>query len=91
VGGDRRQPPPRRAAGRRLEPAPEAANALFTELARDRTTRVRRQLADLFYDTANWSEAIVQYRAVIRRDSLATAMVDLGVCYHNLSRPDRPR
>jgi tetratricopeptide (TPR) repeat protein len=68
----------------------EAANALFTELARDsNNVALHHQLADLFYDTANWSEAVVHYRAAIRRDSsLATAMVDLGVCYYNLSRPD---
>jgi len=68
----------------------EAANALFEELARDsNNVAVHRQIADLFYDTANWSEAVVHYRAAIRRDSsLSTAMVDLGVCYYNLSRPD---
>ena len=68
----------------------EAANALYTELARDsNSVAVHRQLADLLYDTANWSEAVVHYRAAIRRDSsLSTAMVDLGVCYYNLSRPD---
>lgn len=48
-----------------------------------------RAYADLLYDTANWPEAIVHYRAAIRRDSsLATAMVDLGVCYFNLGHPD---
>jgi tetratricopeptide (TPR) repeat protein len=68
----------------------EAANALYAELARDsNSVATHRQLADLLYDTANWSEAVVHYRAAIRRDSsLATAMVDLGVCYYNLSRPD---
>ena len=48
-----------------------------------------RAYADLLYDTANWPEAIVHYRAAIRRDSsLATAMVDLGVCYFNLSHTE---
>lgn len=49
----------------------------------------QRAYADILYDTANWPEAIVHYRAAIRRDSsLATAMVDLGVCYYNLGHAD---
>jgi tetratricopeptide (TPR) repeat protein len=44
------------------------------------------RLADVLYDTSNWSDAIVQYRAVLRRDSTrVTALVDMGVCYFNLS------
>jgi tetratricopeptide (TPR) repeat protein len=46
-------------------------------------------LADILFDTGNWSEAIIHYRAAVRRDSsLVTAMVDMGVCYYNLSDAD---
>jgi tetratricopeptide (TPR) repeat protein len=51
------------------------------------STNVEAQirLGDVLYDTANWSEAIVHYRAAIRRDSSqVSALVDLGVCYYNL-------
>ena len=42
-------------------------------------------LANVLYDTANWPEAIVHYRAVLRRDSTQEApLVDMGVCYYNL-------
>lgn len=47
--------------------------------------QARITLADVLYDTANWSEAIVHYRAAMRLDSTrATTAVDLGVCYYNL-------
>ena len=47
--------------------------------------QARVALGNLYYDTANWSDAIVQYRAAVRRDStLVHALVDLGVCYYNL-------
>lgn len=67
----------------------QRANDLFQALARDSTdVNTQRQLGDLLYDTANWSEAIVHYRAAVRRDSsLVTAIVDLGVCYFNLGHP----
>ena len=43
-------------------------------------------LGNLLYDTANWPEAIIHYRAAVNRDSSrVTALVDLGVCYYNLS------
>jgi cytochrome c-type biogenesis protein CcmH/NrfG len=46
-------------------------------------------LANVLYDTGNWSEAIIHYRAAIRRDSSRVhALVDLGVCYYNLGDPD---
>ena len=42
-------------------------------------------LANVLYDTANWPEAIVHYRAAVNRDSSrATVLVDLGVCYYTL-------
>jgi cytochrome c-type biogenesis protein CcmH/NrfG len=47
--------------------------------------QARVGLGNLYYDTANWSDAIVEYRAAIRRDSsLVHAIVDLGVCYYSL-------
>src|SRR5262249_30815683 len=47
-------------------------------------------LANVMYDTGNWSEAIIHYRAALARDSSrATTLVDLGVCYYNLSEPDQ--
>jgi len=68
----------------------DRANALFEALARDsNSVDNHRMLADVLYDTANWSEAIVHYRAAVRRDSSqVTAIVDLGVCYFNLGHPD---
>ncbi len=68
----------------------ERADALFRSLAEDsNSVDTHRQLGDLLYDTANWSQAIVHYRAAVRRDSSQlTAIVDLGVCYFNLGRPD---
>ena len=49
----------------------------------------RLGLANVLYDTGNWSEAIVQYRSVLAHDSTqVTAIVDMGVCYYNLSQSD---
>jgi cytochrome c-type biogenesis protein CcmH/NrfG len=69
------------------EPQQKVAEQAMAALARDSSdVDARIQLADVFYDTANWSQAIVQYRAAVRRDSSrVTAIVDLGVCYFNLS------
>ena len=83
-----------RAAQKPVEGANEAqaqrAEQLQQALAADSNDVVaHRAYADLLYDTANWPEAIVHYRAAIRRDStLATAMVDLGVCYFNLGHAE---
>ena len=52
------------------------------------TTNVaaRIELANVLYDTGNWSEAIVQYRSAERLDPhRSTTVVDMGVCYYNLS------
>jgi cytochrome c-type biogenesis protein CcmH/NrfG len=69
-------------------PAQQAnADSLLAIVQRD-TTNVdaRNQLADVLYDTGNWSDAIVQYRATVRMDSTrVAAIVDMGVCYFNLS------
>jgi tetratricopeptide (TPR) repeat protein len=63
-----------------------SADSVMAELQRDSTNVAARvRLGDIFYDTANWPQAIVQYRAAIRMDSSLTAsLVDLGVCYYNL-------
>jgi Flp pilus assembly protein TadD len=67
-----------------------AANAFRAAVEKDSTdTRARVGLADILFDTGNWSEAIVHYRSAVRHDSsLVTAIVDQGVCYYNLSQPD---
>jgi tetratricopeptide (TPR) repeat protein len=79
----------------RSQPAVEGASptqqvssdSLRQVLDRDTSNvEARVRLADLLYDTANWSEAIIHYRAALRRDSSqVNALVDLGVCYYNLS------
>lgn len=64
-----------------------SADSLLAVVQRDTTNvAARNQLADVLYDTGNWSEAIVHYRAVVRMDSSRVpAIVDMGVCYFNLS------
>lgn len=64
----------------------KAADAFRAELEKDSTdTRARVGLADILFDTGNWSEAIIHYRSAVRTDSsLITAIVDQGVCYYNL-------
>jgi tetratricopeptide (TPR) repeat protein len=66
----------------------EGANAFREALARDSTDlEARVGLANILFDTGNWSEAIVHYRSAVRLDSnQVTAIVDLGVCYYNLSQ-----
>jgi len=66
------------------------ADSVLRLLAKDSTNvSARVRLGDILYDTGNWSDAIVQYRAALRLDSsLATTLVDLGVCYYNLGDPD---
>ncbi len=67
----------------------ERADSLAVLLERDSTNvPVRVRLGDVFYDTGNWVQAIVHYRAAVRLDSSQTAaLVDLGVCYYNLGDP----
>jgi tetratricopeptide (TPR) repeat protein len=66
------------------------ADLFRAALAKDSTdVEARIGLADILFDTGNWSEAIVHYRSAIHRDSTRVgAIVDLGVCYYNLSQPD---
>ena len=68
----------------------KAADGFRAALEQDSTdARSRVGLADILFDTGNWSEAIVHYRSAVREDpSLITAIVDLGVCYYNLSVPE---
>ncbi len=67
------------------------ADAARTALAADSTNvEAHLTLANVLYDTGNWSEAIVHYRTVLRRDpARVPAMVDLGVCYYNLGETKR--
>ena len=62
------------------------ADELRLAIEKDSTNvEARVALGDLLYNTANWSEAIVHYRAAVRMDSTRVpAIVDLGVCYYNL-------
>jgi tetratricopeptide (TPR) repeat protein len=76
-------------------PGVEGSNAdqqkeadLFRDtLAKDSTNvQARVGLANILFDTGNWTEAIVHYRSAVRQDSsLVPAIVDMGVCYYNLS------
>jgi tetratricopeptide (TPR) repeat protein len=64
----------------------KAADQFRAQLAQDSTDiQANIGLANVLFDTGNWSEAIIRYRAAIARDSTrATTFVDLGVCYYNL-------
>jgi tetratricopeptide (TPR) repeat protein len=68
----------------------DQANVFRAAVARDSTdARSRVGLADILFDTGNWSEAIIHYRSAVHHDSsLVTAIVDMGVCYYNLSDAD---
>lgn len=67
-----------------------AATMARNELAKDSTNvNARIMLANILYDTANWSEAIIHYKSALRTDSTrVTTLVDLGVCYFNLGDSD---
>jgi cytochrome c-type biogenesis protein CcmH/NrfG len=67
------------------------ADSVLRVLAKDSTNVAARvRLGDILYDTGNWSDAMVQYRAALRLDSsLVPTLVDLGVCYYNLGDPER--
>lgn len=66
------------------------ADSLLHVLEHDSTNvDARQHLADLYYDTANWDQAVTHYKAVLRTDSTrTTALVDMGVCYFNMG--DKP-
>jgi tetratricopeptide (TPR) repeat protein len=67
-------------------PQQASADSVLEEIQRDSTNvSARTQLGNILYDTGNWGDAIVHYRAAIRMDSTLTpTIVDLGVCYYNL-------
>src|SRR5262249_11854356 len=64
----------------------QRADAARQAIAKDSTNvDARIELANVLYDTGNWSEAIVHYRAALRMEpNRSTTVVDLGVCYYNL-------
>lgn len=64
----------------------QRADAARAMLERDSTNVTARiELANVLYDTGNWSEAIIHYKSAQRLDpKRATTVVDLGVCYYNL-------
>jgi len=66
----------------------QRADAARAVLEKDSTNLMARiELANVLYDTGNWSEAIVHYRSAARLDpNRATTVVDMGVCYYNLGR-----
>lgn len=66
------------------------ADSLFDALQKDSTdVAARVKLGDIFYDTGNWPDAIIHYRAAVRMDSSqVSALVDLGVCYYNLGHTE---
>jgi tetratricopeptide (TPR) repeat protein len=66
----------------------QRADAARVALERDSTNvPARIELANVLYDTGNWSEAIIHYRSAQRLDpKRATTVVDLGVCYYNLGQ-----
>jgi tetratricopeptide (TPR) repeat protein len=68
----------------------KAADQFRAQLAQDSTDiQANIGLANVMFDTGNWSDAIIHYRAAIARDSTrATTFVDLGVCYYNLGDTD---
>jgi tetratricopeptide (TPR) repeat protein len=65
----------------------QQADLARSTLAKDSTNLAARiELANVLYDTGNWSEAIIHYRAAARLDpQRVTTLVDMGVCYYNLS------
>ena len=69
-------------------PQQQRADAARTVLAKDSTNLMARiELANVLYDTGNWSEAIVHYKSAERLDpKRSTTVVDMGVCYYNLGR-----
>ena len=74
-------------AGAQVEQQQHADLARNT-LAKDSTNLAARiELANVLYDTGNWSEAIIHYKSAARLDpQRSTTIVDLGVCYYNLGQ-----
>lgn len=80
--------PPVAGADENMQHAADMARA---ELAKDSTNvNARIMLANVLYDTSNWPEAIIHYRAALRTDpNRITTIVDLGVCYFNLGASEQ--
>jgi len=87
--GFKQSNPPPPVAGAQEEQQ-HVADMARSELAKDSTNvNARIALANILYDTGNWSEAIIHYRSAMRTDpDRIETIVDLGVCYYNLSKPD---
>lgn len=87
--GFRQNNPPPAVPGAMAEQQ-KVADIARAELAKDSTNiNARIALANLLYDTGNWSEAVIHYRSAQRTDpDRVETIVDLGVCYFNLSQPD---
>jgi tetratricopeptide (TPR) repeat protein len=87
--GFKQSNPPAPVAGAQQEQQ-HIADMARAELAKDSTNvNARIALANVLYDTGNWSEAIVHYRAAMRTDpDRIETIVDLGVCYYNLSNAE---
>lgn len=66
------------------------ADMARAELAKDSTNvNARIALANILYDTGNWPEAIIHYKSAQRTDpDRIETIVDMGVCYFNLSAPE---
>jgi tetratricopeptide (TPR) repeat protein len=66
----------------------QQADLARAAIEKDSTNLAARiALANVLYDTGNWSEAIVHYKSAARLDpQRPTTLVDLGVCYYNLSQ-----
>ena len=72
-------------AGAQQQQQADAARAVLEKDSTNLAARI--ELANVLYDTGNWSEAIVHYKSADRLDpSRSTTVVDLGVCYYNLGR-----
>lgn len=80
-------PPPVEGANENMQHAADMARA---ELTKDSTNvNARIMLANVLYDSGNWSEAIIHYKSALRSSpKTITTMVDLGVCYYNLGDSD---
>jgi tetratricopeptide (TPR) repeat protein len=87
--GFRQNNPPPAVPGA-MEEQQHVADLARAELAKDSTNiNARIALANILYDTGNWPEAIIHYRSAQRTDpDRVETIVDLGVCYYNLSAVD---
>jgi len=68
-----------------------AVQALRNTIDRDPGNATARvQLANLYYDSEMWNDAIKWYEEALAIDpKKPDVSTDLGVCYYNLNQPDR--